>query len=77
MAASGGSRRVRAELTAAAFAPIVRLLVRRGEGLDDPYVNTDIETLITALYVKIDDELVTEHRSAAGAICRGGEGDHS
>jgi Transposase DDE domain len=29
----------------------------RGEGLDDPVVTTDLETLLTALYVKIDDEI--------------------
>lgn len=33
---------------------------RCGEGLDDWCVKTDIETLVTALYVKIDDELVTD-----------------
>lgn len=28
-----------------------------GEGIQDQFVQTDLNTLITALYVKIDDEL--------------------
>jgi hypothetical protein len=29
----------------------------RAEGAQDPYVTTDLNTLLTALYVKIDDEI--------------------
>jgi Transposase DDE domain len=29
----------------------------RGEGVQDPFVTTDLNTLLTALYVKIDDEI--------------------
>ena len=41
---------------------------RRGEDLDDRCVKTDPRDLITALYVKFDDELVTDRWSGARAF---------